>query len=100
MVVVVVALSIESLVAVFQLVHSDPSRLPQAASVAVAAAFLLAAWGCFVKLNTSAEELEPEAMEEDQARGRSHRVGIGELSRPNVKGDDGYPEQLLFGITS
>ena len=63
MVVVVVALAIESLVAVFQLVHSDASRLPQAASVAVAAALLLAAWGCFVKLNTSAEELEPEAME-------------------------------------
>jgi hypothetical protein len=63
MVVVVVALSIESLVAVFQLVHSDASRLPQAASVAVAAGVLLAAWGCFVKLNTSAEQLEPEAME-------------------------------------
>jgi hypothetical protein len=63
MVVVVVALSIESLVAVFQLVHSDASRLPQAASVAIAAAFLLAAWGCFVKLNTSAEALEPVAME-------------------------------------
>src|SRR5688500_6647593 len=63
MVVVVVALAIESLVAVFQLVHTDASRLPQAASVAVAAAVLLAAWGCFVKLNTSAEQLEPEAME-------------------------------------
>ena len=63
MVVVVVALSIESLAVVFELVHSDRSRLPQAASVAVAAALLLAAWGCFVKLNTSAEELEPDAME-------------------------------------
>jgi hypothetical protein len=63
MVVVVVALSIESLVAVFELAHEDPSRLPQAASVAVAAALLLAAWGFFVRFNTSAEELEPEAME-------------------------------------
>ena len=63
MVVGVVALAIESMVAVFQLVHSDVSKLPQAASVALAAALLLAAWGCFVKLNTSAEQLEPEAME-------------------------------------
>ena len=61
-VVVVVALSIESLVAIFQLVHKDASQLPQAASVAVAAGILLAAWGVFVKLNVSAEELEPEAM--------------------------------------
>ena len=63
MVVVVVALSIESLVAVFQLVHKDASQLPQAAAVAGAAAILMAAWGVFVKLNTSAEQLEPEAME-------------------------------------
>ena len=62
-VVVVVALSIESLVAIFELVHKDTSQLPHAASVAVAAAVLLAAWGCFIKLNTSAEQLEPEAME-------------------------------------
>ncbi len=63
MVVVVVALSIESLVAVFELAHEDPSRLPQAASIAAAAALLLAAWGVFIRLNKSAEELEPEALE-------------------------------------
>jgi hypothetical protein len=63
MVVVVVALSIESLVAVFELAHEDPSRLPQAASIGIAAGALLAAWGLFIKLNRSAEELEPEAME-------------------------------------
>lgn len=63
MVVVVVALSIESLVAVFNLVHDDPARLPQAASIAVAAGVLLAAWGLFIRLNKSAEELEPEALE-------------------------------------
>ena len=63
LVVVVVALSIESLVAVFELVHTDASKLPQAAAVAIAAAALLAAWGVFVNLNTSAEKLEPEAME-------------------------------------
>lgn len=63
MVVIVVALSIESLVAIFQIVHKDVAKLPHAASVAVAAALLLAAWGSFVKLNRTAEELEPEAME-------------------------------------
>jgi hypothetical protein len=64
MVVVIVSLAIESLVAVFQFLHDDPAHLPQAASIAVAAAVLLAAWGVFVKLNKSAEELEPEAMED------------------------------------
>ena len=63
MVVVVVALSIESLVTAFELAHGDASRLPQAASIAAAAALLLAAWGVFIRLNRSAEELEPEAME-------------------------------------
>jgi len=63
LVVVVVSLSIESLVAVFQFVHDDPMLLPQASAIAVGAAALLAAWGVFVKLNKSAEELEPEAME-------------------------------------
>jgi hypothetical protein len=64
MVVVVVALSIESLVSVFELAHENPSQLPQAASIAVAAGVLLAAWGFFIKMNRSAEELEPEAMEQ------------------------------------
>lgn len=62
MVVVIVSLSIESLVAVFQLVHDNPSQLPHAAAIGIAAAALLAAWGVFIKLNRSAEELEPEAM--------------------------------------
>ena len=62
MIVVVVSLSIETLVAVFQFIHEDPSHLPQAGAIGVAAAFLLAAWGLFVKLNKDAEELEPEAM--------------------------------------
>ena len=72
MVVVVVALSIESLVAVFELAHGDAARLPQAASVAVAAGVLLAAWGVFIRLNKSAEELEPEAME--QAKSEDSKV--------------------------
>jgi len=82
MVVVIVSLSIESLVAVFQFLHDDPAHLPQASAVAVAAAALLAAWGVFIKLNKSAEELEPEAMEdaksEDQAvEGEQGRRGAG-----------------------
>jgi hypothetical protein len=64
MVVVIVSLAIESLVAVFQFLHDDPAHLPQAAMVGLAAAVMLAAWGVFVKLNKSAEELEPEAMED------------------------------------
>jgi len=63
MIVVVVSLSVEALVAVFQLMHDDPSQLPNAAFIALSAVALLAAWGLFVKLNRSAEELEPEAME-------------------------------------
>ena len=62
MVVVIVALSIETLVAVFEFADGDASRLPQAASIGVAAGVLLAAWGIFIRLNKSAEELEPEAM--------------------------------------
>lgn len=64
MVVVVVALAIECLVTVFELAHEDPSRLPHAAAIGVAAGVLLAAWGVFIRLNKSAEELEPEAMAE------------------------------------
>jgi hypothetical protein len=63
MIVIIISLSIESLVGVFQFMHEDPSQLPRAAAVGVAAAFLLAAWGLFVRLNISAEELEPEALE-------------------------------------
>ena len=74
MVVVVVALGIESLVSVFELAHDDPSRLPQAASIAAAAAVLLVAWGIFIRLNKSAEELEPEAL----ARAKSEDTRVSE----------------------
>ena len=63
MVVLVVALSIETLVLVFRLSQDAPEMLPYAASVGVAAALLLMAWGVFIRLNRSAEELEPEAMQ-------------------------------------
>ena len=61
-VVIVVALAIEGLVATFKAQHENPTQLPYAASILVAAGVLLAAWGLFVHLNRSAEELEPEAM--------------------------------------
>jgi hypothetical protein len=64
MIVLVVALSIEALVAVFQYSHEAPAHLPYAASIGLTAAALLAAWGLFVWLNQGAERLEPEAMEE------------------------------------
>jgi hypothetical protein len=72
LVVVVVAMAIESLVAVVQALHERPETLPHAASVAVGAAALLAAWGVFVRMNRSVEELEPEGLE--AARGEDHKV--------------------------
>lgn len=71
-VVVVVSLSIELLVAVFQLVHGDPTRLPHAAAIGLAAAAILASWGLFIRMNRDAEELEPEAMAE--AKGEDHKL--------------------------
>jgi hypothetical protein len=70
MVVIIVALSIETLVAVFELAHEDPTRLPHVSSIGFAAAVLLAAWGIFIRLNKSAEELEPEAMEQAKSEDR------------------------------
>jgi TRAP-type mannitol/chloroaromatic compound transport system permease small subunit len=61
-VVVVVSLAIEGLVATFKALHENPAQLPYAASILCATGVLLAAWGLFVHLNRSAEELEPEAM--------------------------------------
>ena len=63
MVVLVVALSIETVVLVMRVGRDAPQDLPYAASVGVATALLLAAWGVFIRLNRSAEELEPEAMQ-------------------------------------
>ncbi len=64
LVVLVVSLSIETLVLVFQVGHRTPQQLPYAASVGVTAAVLLVAWGLFIRFNRGAEELEPESMEE------------------------------------
>ena len=62
MLVVVVSLSVEFLVLVFELIHSDTSRLPHASAVGFAAAAMLIAWAVFVRFNADAEKLEPEAM--------------------------------------
>jgi hypothetical protein len=64
LVVVVVALSIESLVGVVEALHGEAADLPRAAAVAIGAAALLAAWGVFVRMNKTVEELEPEGMSE------------------------------------
>ncbi|HEV2764192.1 MAG TPA: hypothetical protein VGV38_14505 [Pyrinomonadaceae bacterium] len=70
MVVVIVSLSIETLVAVFQFIHDDAAKLPQATTIGLSAAALLAAWGLFIRLNKPAEELEPEGMEEAKSEDR------------------------------
>ena len=72
LVVVIVSLSVEALISIFQLSHTDPLKLPHAASIAVSAAFLLIAWGVFVKLNKSGEDIEPEALE--AAKSEDHKV--------------------------
>jgi preprotein translocase subunit SecG len=64
MIVLVVALSIETLVLVFRMSHEAPELLPYVAAIGLAAAALLAAWGVFIRLNISAEKLEPEGIEE------------------------------------
>jgi hypothetical protein len=72
LVVVVVALSIESLVGVVESLRGHPENLPRAASVALGAAFLLSAWGLFVRMNRSVEELEPEGL--GQAKSEDAKV--------------------------
>jgi hypothetical protein len=63
MVVLVVALSIETLVLAFRMSHDAPQHLPYVASIGVVAALLLAAWGLFIRLNRAAETLEPDAIQ-------------------------------------
>lgn len=71
-VVVVVALAIEGLVATFHAVHDDIAGLVYVAALVGSVGVLLAAWGLFVHLNRSAEELEPEAMQ--KAQSEDHKV--------------------------
>ena len=64
LVVLIVAMTIEMLVVVFKALHTDPADLRFAAWIGFATAALLMAWGVFIRLNRSAEEIEPDAMEE------------------------------------
>ena len=64
LVVLVVALAIEGLVATFKALHEDLQQLTYASALILASGVLLAAWGVFIRLNRSAEELEPQKMEE------------------------------------
>lgn len=63
MVVIVVAVAVEALVATFK-AREDPTLLLYGAATLAAVGVILAGWGLFVRLNTYAEELEPEAMAE------------------------------------
>ena len=76
-VVILVALAIEGLVATFRAMHEDPVQLLYAASILIAVAILLAAWGLFVYLNRAAEELEPEAMADAKREDKKLKKIIG-----------------------
>ena len=73
LVVIVIALAVEGLVATFKALHDDLSQLPYAASIVISVAVLLAGWGVFIRLNRSAEELEPEAVAE--AKSEDKKLG-------------------------
>lgn len=70
LVVIVVALTIEGLVATFKAAHESPAHMLYAAGIVLAAGVLLAGWGVFVRMNSFAEELEPEAMAEAKREDR------------------------------
>ena len=70
MVVLVVALSIETVVLTFRVAQDAPEHLPYVATIGATAALLLAAWGVFIWLNRAAEQLEPEAMQEAKREDR------------------------------
>jgi hypothetical protein len=70
LVVLVVALVVEALVGTFKALHEDMRLLVYPAALLAGTALLLAAWGLFLHLNRSAEELEPEAMAEAKREDR------------------------------
>ena len=69
MVVIVVAIAVEALVAIFK-ARTNPELLLHASAVIGAVGVLLAGWGLFIRLNRYAEELEPEAMAEAKREDR------------------------------
>lgn len=64
LVVIIVAMTIETLVTIVVALREDRAQLVYAAWIGFATALLLTAWGIFIRLNRSAEEIEPEAMRE------------------------------------
>ncbi|WP_353094027.1 hypothetical protein [Methylibium sp.] len=70
LVVVVVALAIEGLIGVFKALRENPEHLGGAALLLVSVGVLLAGWGIFIRLNTAAGALEPEAMEQAKQEDR------------------------------
>ena len=80
LVVVVVAISIEGLVATFRASQEESVQLVYAACILLAAAGLLAAWGFFIRMNCYAEALEPEAMadakSEDKNLAQAQKIEI------------------------
>lgn len=74
LVVLVVAMAIEMLVAVFAALRTDLEDLRFAGWIGFAVAALLIAWGAFVWLNRSAEEIEPEAMREAKQEDKKLQV--------------------------
>ncbi len=63
LVVLVVALAVEALITTFKAAE-DHELMVYASMLIAAVGTLLAGWGVFIHLNTSAEQLEPEAMED------------------------------------
>lgn len=70
MVVIIVALTIEGMVATFKALHENLAFLPQVAALLAGIGVLLAGWGIFIRLNREAEELEPEAMQQAKQEDR------------------------------
>ena len=64
LVVIVVALAIEGLVAIFRAAHEGAELLLHAAALVGAVGLLLAGWGVFIRMNIHAEQVEPEAMQD------------------------------------
>ena len=55
--------------------QEEPEKLLYSAALLVSVGVLMGGWGLFVHLNRSAEELEPEAMED--AKSEDHKVDKG-----------------------
>ena len=53
-----------------QIAQEQPEKLLYSAALVIAVGMLMVGWGVFVHLNRSAEELEPEAMEEAKSEDR------------------------------